>query len=132
MQISRTNFYNKNLTANKSSVTIKGSIGKIDGDTYEHQEPMQSPTYKINQMSQQERQALVDQMKQDQADREAQFFDIVKKSINQQTGAFWTSIAEGKIDVDPEISKKAKEDVSEDGYWGVRKLVKDYLILLVL
>ena len=51
MQISRMSLYNKNLTANKSIIIINGSIGKIDGDTYEHQEPIKSPIYNINQIT---------------------------------------------------------------------------------
>ena len=55
--------------------------------------------------------------------------DIVMKSINGQGSTFaiatqddmWKFLAEGKFDADPETIKKAQEDISEDGYWGVEK-----------
>lgn len=126
MQISRTSIYNKNFASNKSKTAVINFASHFsDGDTYEHTsiDSFQSPTYKINKMTFQDREALVNQMKQEQATKESQFFNIVQDSINQQIDKnnFWKLIAEGKVSVNEEARQKLEEDLDEDGYWGVKK-----------
>ncbi len=81
-------------------------------------------TYSINKMSAEDRAALVQQLKQDQADRQNQLAQIVQKMFTDQAGV--SKLAdlfspENLKDVSPEDIAKAKEDVAEDGYWGVKQ-----------
>ncbi|MCR5701677.1 MAG: hypothetical protein K6G76_06010 [Lachnospiraceae bacterium] len=90
--------------------------------------------YSINKMSKEDRDALVKQLKDDELNRQQSLLDIVNKTLGQQatkftlanlTGeeddSFWKYIAEGNYEVDEETRKKAQEDISEDGYWGVKQ-----------
>ena len=81
-------------------------------------------TYSINKMSAEDRAALVQQLKQDQADRQNQLAQIVQKMFTDQAGV--SKLAdlfspENLKDVSAADIAKAKEDVSEDGYWGVKQ-----------
>ena len=90
-------------------------------------------TYSINKMSKEDRAALVQQLKADQANRQQSFLDIVNKTIGQQAGKFtlanltgdddsiWKKFANGEFKVDEATRKQAEEDISEDGYWGVKQ-----------
>ncbi|MBO4904111.1 MAG: hypothetical protein J5367_02700 [Lachnospiraceae bacterium] len=90
---------------------------KSSGDT-------KKATYSINKMSAEDRAALVQQLKQDQLDRQNQLAQLVQKMFTDQAGV--SKLAdifspENLKDVSPEDIAKAKEDVSEDGYWGVKQ-----------
>ena len=81
-------------------------------------------TYSINKMSAEDRAALVQQLKQDQIDRQNQLAQLVQKMFTDQAGV--SKLAdlfspENLKDVSPEDIAKAKEDVAEDGYWGVKQ-----------
>lgn len=87
-------------------------------------------TYNINKMSEQDRTALVNQMKADADARAQSLMNIVKDMMNGQGKAFsiangddsiWKFLASGDFKVDPETQAKAKEDISEDGYWGIKQ-----------
>ena len=47
--------------------------------------------------------------------------------MNKQAGAFgkansiWEFLASGEFEVDPATKAQAQEDISEDGYWGVKQ-----------
>ena len=67
--------------------------------------------------------------------------DIVMKTITGQGSTFaiasqddmWKFLAEGKFTADEETVEKAKEDISEDGYWGVNQTsdrIVDFAIAL--
>lgn len=81
-------------------------------------------TYSINKMSAEDRKALVQQLKQDQADRQSQLVSIVQQMLSKQAGA--TNLAQmftpDKLkNIDPVAITQAQEDISEDGYWGVKQ-----------
>ena len=87
-------------------------------------------TYSINKMSASERSALVDQLKADQTARQQSLTDLVSKTLGQQAKSFgiamnddsvWKLFADGKVTVDEAARKQAQEDISEDGYWGVKQ-----------
>lgn len=73
--------------------------------------------------------AIVAQLKMDQEERQKKLFDIVRNSMKGQGNSFalasndsmWRFLADGKVAVDEVTRKKAQEDISEDGYWGVKK-----------
>lgn len=91
-------------------------------------------TYSIAKMSSEDRAALVEQMKQDQAKRQSQLLDLVNQTITgqatrfaQANDDFWKFLAKGDLTYNPNDSdqaaqiEQAKKDVSEDGYYGVKQ-----------
>ena len=88
-----------------------------------------------------DRTALINQLKADQDKMINNLMDIVLKTITGQGSTFaiasqddmWKFLAEGKFTADPETIAKAKEDISEDGYWGVNQTsdrIVDFAIAL--
>ncbi len=88
-----------------------------------------------------DRTALINQLKADQDKMINNLMDIVLKTITGQGSTFaiasqddmWKFLAEGKFTADPETVAKAKEDISEDGYWGVNQTsdrIVDFAIAL--
>ena len=78
-------------------------------------------------------------MKADQAQRESQLVDIVRKMMSGQGKALaqaddiWKFLAEGNFTVDPETKEQAQKDIAEDGYWGVAQTsdrIVDFAIAL--
>lgn len=81
-------------------------------------------TYSINKMSAEDRAALVQQLKQDQVDRQNQMVDLVRKMFSDQAGVSKLSelfTPENLKNVTQADIDKAKEDISEDGYWGIKQ-----------
>lgn len=87
-------------------------------------------TYSINKMSEKDRADLVAQLKADQANRQGQLVNIVEQMMKKQSTTFsmangtddmWKFLASGKFEVDAATKAQAQEDISEDGYWGVKQ-----------
>lgn len=90
-------------------------------------------TYSVMKMSSEDRAALVKQMKQDLADRQSQLLDLVNRTISKQVNRFgeanfgqanddfWKFLAKGDFTVDDATREQAQKDISEDGYFGVKK-----------
>lgn len=77
-------------------------------------------------MSEEDRVALVNQLKADQQARMDTFKSmvtdmLVKQGISVSGDDIWKTLAGGKFTVTPEIKKAAQEAISEDGEWGVEK-----------
>ena len=116
-------------TAKTEAKTTAESTAKTEeGAVYEKSDVASKPaTYTVNKMSPEERSALVDKLKADQAERESKFTSLVTEMMNKQAGAFgkanniWEFLASGEFEVDPETRAQAQEDISEDGYWGVKQ-----------
>ena len=93
------------------------------------EEPIDNSTYSINKMSASDRTAIVNQLKADAEDRKNQMMNLVQKTLSGQLGTFgkasgddfWRTLASGKFTVDAATKAQAQEDISEDGYWGVKK-----------
>lgn len=83
-------------------------------------------TYKSS-MTESERTALIEQLKNDSQSRMDSFKRMVTDMLNQQGFAFknsddmWRLLAKGDYTVDAKTAQEAKEAVSEDGEWGVNK-----------
>ena len=97
---------------------------------YDKGDTSSKATYSINKMSQADRSALIDQLKADQEARMQSLTDLVSKTLGQQANTygvamgeeeFWRMFADGKVTVTEAAKKKAQEDISEDGYWGVKQ-----------
>lgn len=86
--------------------------------------PAKPVTYSINKMSASDRAAVVAQMKNDFAARKNQLSDIVSQMLSKQAGTAELSklfTADKLKNVSIEDINQAKEDVSEDGYFGVKQ-----------
>lgn len=93
--------------------------------TYEKTEAVQGKApYSINKMNAQDRAALVEKMKQEVANRKSQLADLVNEMLSKQAGVSkLADLFKGdnlKKFTEADIAQ-AKEDVSEDGYWGVKQ-----------
>ena len=80
--------------------------------------------YSITKMSEEDRAALVQQLKDEQSARESQFMEMVQKMIGQQ--AHTSNLAslfspENLAKASPEDIAKAQKDISEDGYYGIKQ-----------
>lgn len=81
-------------------------------------------TYSINRQSESDRAAMVEQMKQELLSRQNQLSSIVVQMLTGQANA--TNLSEmftpDKLkNVSAADIAQAKEDISEDGYWGVKQ-----------
>lgn len=78
-------------------------------------------------MSEEERAQLVQKLKAETQSRVNQFKSMVEDMFLKQgqkvqnSDDIWSLLASGKLQVDPETAAKAKEEISEDGYWGVKQ-----------
>ncbi|MBR6223933.1 MAG: hypothetical protein IKQ71_10920 [Lachnospiraceae bacterium] len=117
-----------------STVAAESTKEADQAVTYEKSEAVDSTkaTYNNKKMTPEERTAVIDQLKADQAEREKQMADLVAKTFNQQSESFqiayqndpdsiWNEIRQGNFKADAQTIAQAKEDVSEDGYWGVKQ-----------
>lgn|GEM_PF-3346381 len=89
----------------------------------------------VLQMSAEERALLVSQLKDDEEKQQREFMTMVRKSLGYQASDFvnanatpsmddngiWHFLASGNYTVDLATREKAQENISEDGYYGVRK-----------
>ena len=95
------------------------------GAVYEKsKEPEKKATYSINKMSKEDRAALVQKLKQEEENRKNQLTSLVQKMLSGQAGVSKLSdlfSADNLKDVSAADIAQAKEDVSEDGYWGVKQ-----------
>lgn len=111
--------------APKNAVPEKEKAAVYEKSSESHKEP-----YKIAKMSKEERTALVEKMKEDQRARQEQLMALVTNMLNGQGKAvsiatnddsLWKVLAKGDFTVDAVTKKQAQEDISEDGYWGVKQ-----------
>ena len=98
---------------------------KEEGVVYEQgSKPEKKATYSINKMSAEDRAALVQQLKQDQLNRQNQLSSLVQKMFSKQAGVAKLSdlfSPENLKNVSAADIAQAKEDISEDGYYGVKQ-----------
>lgn len=105
----------------KNSETEKASQGVV----YEKGTVAEKKvTYSINKMNSSRRAALVEQMKQDLANRQNQLSSLVIQMLSKQAGT--SKLADmfspqNLMNVSAMDIAKAKEDISEDGFWGVKQ-----------
>lgn len=111
----------------KEEVTKREDAKKSDaaGAVYEKSEQSdKKATYSINKMSKEDRAALVQQLKADEVNRRSQLTSLVQKMLTGQAGT--SNLAElfspeNLKNVTAADIAQAKEDISEDGYWGVKQ-----------
>lgn len=89
-------------------------------------------TYESSSKTGKTNQALVAQLKADLESRTNQLKDLVYDMLSKQGGTFaiansddedniWKFLASGNYTVDEAARAKAQEEISENGYWGVKQ-----------
>ncbi len=79
-----------------------------------------------------DRTKIIQQLKADDALRQQQLLDIVHKMMGKQAKTYgiansdeddsiWKFLAKGDFTVDAATKAQAQEDISENGYWGVKQ-----------
>lgn len=120
--------YTTNTTAKEKTE----SVDKANAETVESAKETvktddTAAVYDKTKLSEEDRKAITAQLKADQEKRQAQLTELVQNMISKQTNTFgeatdiWKFLAKGDFTVDAETKKKAQEDISEDGYWGVNQ-----------
>ncbi|MCR4763921.1 MAG: hypothetical protein K5696_10365 [Lachnospiraceae bacterium] len=104
------------------------AAGETAAATYEGSvETKQAGYSKIQRMSEEERNKIAEQLKSDQEQRQAQMVDLVSKMMRGQGVTYnnandiWSFLREGNFEVDAATKAQAQQDISEDGYWGVKQ-----------
>ena len=102
--------------------TAKTDASSAEGVIYDKSSSTTTGTdYKTNNA------ALIQKLKQDSEDRINQLKDIVSQMMAKQGTAIgkaddiWSFLASGDFTIDEAAKKKAQEEISEDGYWGVKQ-----------
>lgn len=119
--------YLSKITDTASAAAAKTNTAKTDassaeGVIYDKSSSTTTGTdYKTNNA------ALIQKLKQDSEDRINQLKDIVSQMMTKQGTAIgkaddiWSFLASGNFTIDEAAKKKAQEEISEDGYWGVKQ-----------
>lgn len=109
-----------------SSKEAEKSIGYSDvAATYEHSSKSADSTTTVNKKA--SNASVVAQLKADQETRMAQMQSLVTKMFSKQgitigtADDMWKALAGGNFTADADTIAQAKEDISEDGYWGVKQ-----------
>lgn len=132
MQAVSENVANYNAAAKETKAADeKESAVKNTDAVYEKSEAESTKTpYSINKMSKEDRAALVQQLKADQESRQQSLTNLVSQMLGKQAGTYgiangddsiWKIFANGNFTVDEAAKAQAQEDISEDGYWGVKQ-----------
>ena len=120
------------VTAKAAETSEKKASAETEKDAvYEKsaQESAKAP-YFINKMSKEDRAALVKQLKADQESRQNSLTNLVSQMLGKQAGMYgiangddsiWKIFANGNFTVDAATKAQAQEDISDDGYWGVKQ-----------
>lgn len=104
----------------KETEAAKTEVKESDAAVYEKGESTDKTTYKQNT-------ALVEKLKADAEARTAQMRSLVEKMMMKQgqtvNGSmdYLMALKNGTVKVDAATRKQAQDDISEDGYWGVKQ-----------
>ena len=98
---------------------------------YEKSDEKSSDNSKVSNRES-DRTKIIQQLKADDALRQQQLLDIVHKMMGKQAKTYgiansdeddsiWKFLAKGDFTVDAATKAQAQEDISENGYWGVKQ-----------
>ncbi|HAG69794.1 MAG TPA: hypothetical protein DCL38_07460 [Lachnospiraceae bacterium] len=118
-------------TGSKASETSGAAASDSTAAVYEKSSASSgNGLYSVNKMSKEDRTALVNKLKADQAAQMESFNKMVMDTVLGQSKSatiaagsdeMWKFLASGEYTVDAATKAKAEEDISEDGYWGVKQ-----------
>lgn len=128
------NVENSSTSKSQDKENMTSDKAVNEGVVYEKsQEEDKKAPYSINKMSVEDRDALVQKLKADQAERQSQLLDIVRQMMTKQANTagmakwgeadddIWKFLAKGDFTVDAQTKAQAQKDIAEDGYWGVKQ-----------
>ena len=117
--------------AKSDASTDKTSKSKSeDGVIYDRSgSKVDNSTYSITKMNASDTAAIVSQLKSAAEQRQNQWISLVQKTLSGQAGTYgkatgddiWKTLAGGTFTVDAATKSQAQNDISEDGYWGVKQ-----------
>lgn len=114
----------KSTNDKKADSTDKSSEKSVYSEISASYEPSSS-TSKLTSAT--DRKAIIAQLKSDTEQRMAQMQSLVTKMFAKQgitigtADDMWKALANGNFTADADTIAQAKEDISEDGYWGVNQ-----------
>jgi len=110
--------------SSKTAAKTEESAKVSEGAVYEGSTDNTKASYSINKMSAEDRANIVAQLKQDMEARQNQLSSIVQEMLGKQAGASNLAslfTADKLKNVSAADIAQAKQDVSEDGYYGVKQ-----------
>ncbi|MCR5515764.1 MAG: hypothetical protein K6F41_04820 [Lachnospira sp.] len=116
--------YSSKTSKSNSSSTSEKAIYSDVAATYESSSNSSQTASTTRQIANPE---LVEQLKADLEARTSQMQSLVTQMFQKQGIAIgsaddmWKQLASGNFTVDEATRKQAEEDISEDGYWGVKQ-----------
>lgn len=122
------NRYGKASSAKTSTKAEETAKTEEKEAVYEKSKAESKATYSINKMSASDRAALVQQLKQDQENRQQSLISLVHDMMNGQAKSYslatgddsiWRFLSSGNFTVDAATKAQAQADIAEDGYWGI-------------
>lgn len=122
------NRYGKASSAKTSTKAEETAKAEEKEAIYEKSKAESKATYSINKMSASDRAALVQQLKQDQENRQQSLISLVHDMMNGQAKSYslatgddsiWRFLSSGNFTVDAATKAQAQADIAEDGYWGI-------------
>ena len=122
------NRYGKASSAKTSTKAEETEKAEEKEAVYEKSKAESKATYSINKMSASDRAALVQQLKQDQENRQQSLISLVHDMMNGQAKSYslatgddsiWRFLSSGNFTVDAATKAQAQADIAEDGYWGI-------------
>lgn len=122
------NRYGKASSAKTSTKAEETAKAEEKEAVYEKSKAEGKATYSINKMSASDRAALVQQLKQDQENRQQSLISLVHDMMNGQAKSYslatgddsiWRFLSSGNFTVDAATKAQAQADIAEDGYWGI-------------
>lgn len=107
--------------------TTEAKASENAAAVYEKSETTKSTTYSSKNTKVD--QETIEKLKADAEARFASLASLVEKCLTKQGQTYeyaslsdlMKGIANGQVQVDPEVVAQAKKDVAEDGYWGVEQ-----------
>ena len=114
----------KSTNDKKADSTDKSSEKSVYSEISASYEPSSS-TSKVTSAT--DRKAIIAQLKSDTEQRMAQMQSLVTKMFAKQgitigtADDMWKALAGGNFTADADTIAQAKEDISENGYWGVKQ-----------
>ncbi len=111
-------------TASKAADKTEGKAAETAAVYEKSSGATSKSSYSINKMSKSDREALVQQLKQDEINRRQQLTNLVSEMLSKQAGTSNLASlfsAENLKNVSASDIAQAKEDVSENGYWGINQ-----------
>lgn len=124
---SSTNTYSAYTDKTEADSKAKAEAQKNESAKAESKTDKAAVYDKKSSMTASDRKALIKKLKSDSERKSENLRTLVEKMFLKQGQKFntaddmWKSLANGDLTVDPATAAQAKEEISENGYWGVEQ-----------